>query len=407
MTLTVGEVMAMLPPDPFFLATILTTEGETPWHDTLVVRPRDAAGDGFPVDRAWATLACLSLVPAETLEPMYGGYPGTVWPVSAVTRSGKSIVLVGPRGTATLTVLPRLQLAEFSGRADRLVNTGVSPAEPTAGLPVNRKERYYTGTVLAQIVAGQGLRELGRLLELCGLPPVADRGDPAMDEVQFFTEYSFAESVFTEPDRKRFARRPLNADTPDVVIVGRDWLLAIEAKMFHRPNAATVVEQYRQQAVLVAYWRKRFGIEPERARHVLLLPAQLADELKGTVSAPIVTWQEVQFAYRNVSDPYWHRALASALDNYAELASKDATWGQHAQLRLTGEQIVAAYGRSDGSVIWMGRSGGLRGPKLESDISAGAWSSRAYEVRDSPPPGTAKNWFPVAEFVARLPAVEP
>ena len=36
-------------------------------------------------------------------------------------------------------------------------------------LPVNRKERYYTGTVLPMIVASDGFKRLPKFLTLCGV----------------------------------------------------------------------------------------------------------------------------------------------------------------------------------------------------------------------------------------------
>ena len=62
-------------------------------------------------------------------------------------------------------------------------------------LPINRKERYYTGTVLPMIVASDGFKHFGRFLALCGMPEVALEADPNSTNIQFLAEYGFEESL--------------------------------------------------------------------------------------------------------------------------------------------------------------------------------------------------------------------
>ena len=83
-------------------------------------------------------------------------------------------------------------------------------------LPINRKERYYTGTVLPMIVAGEGFKHFGRFLTLCGVPKVALEADPASSNVQFLTEYGFKESL-ADGAEKRF-RDPGGRYIPDLVV---------------------------------------------------------------------------------------------------------------------------------------------------------------------------------------------
>ena len=80
-------------------------------------------------------------------------------------------------------------------------------------LPINRKERYYTGTVLPMIVASDGFKHFGRSLTLCGVPEVVLEADPASSNVQFFTEYGFEESL-KDGAEKRF--RDPAAGTPQI-----------------------------------------------------------------------------------------------------------------------------------------------------------------------------------------------
>jgi hypothetical protein len=53
----------------------------------------------------------------------------------------------------------------------------------------------------------------------------------------------------------------------------------------------------------------------------------------------------------------------------------------------------------------MGRKGGLDGAELAKDIASGTWRTQLYECSSKPVQN--KNWFTVAEFVARLAAAMP
>ena len=142
-------------------------------------------------------------------------------------------------------------------------------------LPINRKERYYTGTVLPMIVASDGFRALGRFLGLCGLPEVTLEADPASTNVQFFTEYGFKESLMGGAE-KRFDD-PGSRDTPDLIIyVESDpsLLLGVEAKVFDRPTIADLRRQLQRQDHLLRVMAEGIGTQT-LARQVALLPAGL------------------------------------------------------------------------------------------------------------------------------------
>lgn len=64
-------------------------------------------------------------------------------------------------------------------------------------LPINRKECFYTGTVLPALICQGNFQHLPLFLSLCGLHDCA-----LGDDFQFLTEYGFGESVFTEVTRR-------------------------------------------------------------------------------------------------------------------------------------------------------------------------------------------------------------
>lgn len=265
-------------------------------------------------------------------------------------------------------------------------------------LPLNRKERFYTGTVLPMIVASDGFAHLHRLLRLCGLSVDPVEGRPPLSglhEFEFFTEYSFFESCFTEQDRSRFLNAPTGADTPDIVLAGPDWLVAIEAKVFHNPLPDTLNHQMQRQRVLVDYWASSLHVDQDRVRHVLLLPEKLPS---AGVTFPVITWENVLKEYRVVAPAYWTGVLSTALERYDALASSPTTFRTNMDSFVTGQQIVEGHAEGTLDFAYVGRQGGLRGAKFTEDVSSGNWRAQGYEVRYEAMPGN-RNWFAVREFL--------
>lgn len=267
-------------------------------------------------------------------------------------------------------------------------------------LPLNRKERFYTGTVFPAIVTGQEFWHLQRCLDLFDLPVVLE--EPKQARVQFITEYGFAESVHTDADKAEW-RTDLKRDTPDIVIAGPDWLLIIEAKMFHNPSAADLRAQLDLQKELVAHWTEVRRIPEDRVVHALLLPERLATRHREALAdVTVVTWEQIADAYRRVASSYWINLLDDALSRHEELESKgEAAFGANSDAWLTGQEILDRWQALDSEYTYMGRNRGLHGPELAADLHSGEWRTRKYEVRKEP--RVARNWFPVADFVTLVP----
>ena len=267
-------------------------------------------------------------------------------------------------------------------------------------LPINRKERYYTGTVLPMIVASDGFKHFGRFLALCGMPEVAVEADPASTNVQFFTEYGFKESL-VDGAEKRF-RDPGGRDTPDLVVyVEREpsLLLGVEAKVFHRPSIADLEKQVRTQAELLSVIADGVGTRPS-VHQVALLPAGFgAPERIDEV--PVLTWERVADTFRDIAPAYWIGVLDEALRRYSRLASQGGsgdTYRQNCDAMITGSQIQQLWRSGDRTFNTMGRSGGLHGDRLREDITSGRWTTQEYEVRQDPRP-VNRNWFAIADFI--------
>ena len=273
----------------------------------------------------------------------------------------------------------------------------------TTRLPMNRKEQYFTGTVLPMVVASDGFAYLDRFLDLCGMPVHVQPGRGGDQDIQFFTEYGFAESVFTRDDLLRWPDLAGKV-TPDVVLTGPDWLLAVEAKMYHNPNAAALSRQMRDQRLIVRAWRERLGLPEEQVRHVLLLPRRLFLRV-DPVDAQVVLWEDILAAYRAVGPAHWVAVLAAALRRHEELESRGPVFGQYADAKMTGAEIHAAHGDGPLAFDFVGRAGGVNGDRFREDVATGRWRTTAYEVRSGARPGNP-NWFPVGQFLASTAVVE-
>jgi hypothetical protein len=169
------------------------------------------------------------------LDQMKAGKVPADWPEGHADAVAEMLGVLGERTRHTRAVGG----AVAGYDAQPLGGSGFVQATQTR-LPMNRKERHFTGTVLPMLIGDSGFAHLHRFLTLCGLN--VDAQDPynnpleGEQDLQVFTEYGFAESVFTEADRERMSDRPDERDTPDVVLMGLDWLVAVEAKMYHRPT---------------------------------------------------------------------------------------------------------------------------------------------------------------------------
>ncbi len=164
------------------------------------------------------------------------------------------------------------------------------------------------------LVCADDFAHFDRLTDMVGLGRMAVDARPTSANVQFFTEYGFAESVIGEA-KARFLDAPTRKDTPDVLIYiagPRRALVAIEAKMYDRPTTAALNEQLAAQAKLVRYIAGRLDVDAASIAHVALLPAALASEV-GQLLVTTVTWERLLETYADVAPPYFLEMLRVAL----------------------------------------------------------------------------------------------
>ncbi len=270
-------------------------------------------------------------------------------------------------------------------------------------LPLNRKERYYTGTVLPALLCADSMRHLDRLgrPELLDLGPMDVRDDPEDCTVLFFTEYSFIESAIGPIGAKFPGMAGLAKDTPDVVVLitePQPVLIALEAKMFDRPSKPELVKQLDAQRTQLEQVCKHLathrGVQRVRLAHWALLPEKLKNAMPE-LGTSIITWEQILAAYADVDQRYFHAVLDAALSRYDDLVTKSAGY-QDAE--LAGAKLVTRWLAGDTTWPHMGAAGGLMGHRVSKAIVDGSWSTREFQCRHSDLPGN-NNWFTVEAFV--------
>ncbi|MEX1046179.1 MAG: hypothetical protein WD757_06840 [Actinomycetota bacterium] len=305
-------------------------------------------------------------------------------------------------------------------------------------LPLNRKERYFTGTVFPMIVGAEGFRHFHRFLDLLpGIAPITatrereaaeqrtpeeqrrrrftwEAGDtrivrdwsvdfsPAQTNVQFFTEYGLLESIFTDADRLRFPVAPSARDTPDIVILidgPPKILIALEGKMYDSLTTEALVEQMdRQRTIVLDVIASALEIAPADVIHTALIPRGLAERLPG-FPYPVITWEQIHDAFTDGrEEDYFLAVLRLATESYSDLVGKRLTFGRNADHHMKGRAIYESFKAGTLEFPTMGRQLGLNGDELREDIESGRWTEQTYEVSRRPDPAN-RNWFLVSDFV--------
>jgi hypothetical protein len=272
-------------------------------------------------------------------------------------------------------------------------------------LPLNRKEVYYTATVLPGIICADGFKHFDRFLNLLGLENVGIQADPAKaTNIQFFTEYNFSK---TKPDAglelSKFDGKHQQSDLLIFVEDSPPIVIVIEGKMYAEPTKDALTSQMESQEDEV-----RGELGPDfRLIHAAVVPGVVKRKLhplepcKYGHPRPIIAWEEVADSFDDVDNAaYFKGVLRFALEKYDKL-NVQIEFHRFSDDIMTGSNIVKEYNRQNHEYQSMGRKGGLDGDDLLSDIATGKWRSQRYEVRKSTELPD-KNSFPISEFVKRV-----
>jgi hypothetical protein len=285
-------------------------------------------------------------------------------------------------------------------------------------LPLNRKEVYFTATVLPAIICANDFAHFDRFLKLLGAPEsdIQDARSTSTN-VQFFTEYCLADAIHGDETKSRFPHAPTSHERPDLMILidgSEPLLIAVEAKLYDGTREADLNDEMnRQKKNVLDYLGTCWpGL---RTIHAALLPKPMKDGFTGqtllehaepsaSYARRIITWEEIQDKYADVSGvSYFLEMLRIAIKKYPDLLGGSVDGNEDA--RLPGSEIVRRYEQGDSEFQTMGRNRGIDGPELGGDIATGAWSNQVYQVRKSAEVPN-RNWFRIGDFVVRVRAVE-
>jgi hypothetical protein len=278
------------------------------------------------------------------------------------------------------------------------------------GIPLNRKERFFTGTVFPMIICRDSFKYFNlftSLIDGCGNLEIS--ANPKSLNLQFFTEYSLVESIVTKEDKRRFPNPPRSKDTPDIIVLytgSPKTLISIEAKMYDVPYAWSLRKQMDNQRIHLEYLKDRLNIS--KVHQCALLPEKLRAREGYENSCiwhiqdsnyQIITWEQLYDVYqKEYPEDYFLGLLKYALDSYCALVSH---WVVNYEEKIRGQVIYNKFKSGTLNVKIMGREKGVNGELLKQDIETGKWITQEYETGfkgDSP----SENWFPVEEFVKRI-----
>ena len=268
-------------------------------------------------------------------------------------------------------------------------------------LPLNRKEKFYTGTVFPMIVCRDNFKYFHLFLSLLGINGLEIKANPNLSNIQFFTEYNLRESIYDPETKTRFGGQPETNDTPDILILiagEQKILIAIEAKMYEMLERHKLEYQMNRQKKYVLKWlQTRLNIQ--RILHYALLPKALSDNKMNGLAYPIITWDDIYKKYKEAyTEDYFLSLLKIALNYYDELVSESTGYSKNCEIKMSGVDILKGYRAGTLDKKTMGRSMGLKGKYLLEDINSGRWRKQEYETSSKEKLPT-DNWFYIKEFI--------
>jgi hypothetical protein len=269
-------------------------------------------------------------------------------------------------------------------------------------LPLNRKEAFYSATVLPGIICSD---ELAGFFKLLGKPDIHIDLSPETTNVQIFSEYDLLDAIRGDQmasDAWRTLRLGMTGDTPDLVILVEQavpLIVIVEAKLFDK-SVASIVEQIDRQRANIQLVQQVMLPKPEML-HVALVPESSATTVRAMDGRQnpftTITWEDIVTAYGEVPRAaYWVRVLKFALRSEQHLRAVGGSGRTHEDGRMTSAAILNAYDRPD-CVI---RSIGCLGPNwklLKEDITgSGGTRKWAVSYKDELP---SRHYLSVKDFV--------
>lgn len=271
-------------------------------------------------------------------------------------------------------------------------------------LPLNRKERFYTGTVLPALLFHNGLNNFYTFLQtIKGFPPEINEAE-TKDNFLFYTEYNLKQSAGKGKNVGRIIPTGTN-ETPDVLIEilePKKVFIIIEAKMFHNVSQSSLSSQIsRQRKAVIEPLKKAFQLEEGRIFHVALVPRM--SQCKDGRYFQVINWGIfIGSGKFDLKNNYFYNYLKFALDNYKDLVAKKSGTAKTVEGYMTGAEVYQR-GRT-GESFWVGRGkkdGKVTGGKdgIIEEIKSNRWYREKYPVNFTFLDPPTRNWISVKEFI--------
>jgi hypothetical protein len=259
-------------------------------------------------------------------------------------------------------------------------------------LPINRKERFFTGTVLPSLLFHNGYSNLFTFLQQIEDFPREVNSENTDDNFLFYTEYNLKESA----GNKTVGTKIYTAtrDTPDVVIQilkPVTLFVVIEAKMFANVIQNDFNRQMNaQKLAIIDVLEDKY---PEyKSIHIGLIPAKLG--IKSTETYSITYWDNFLNDKKfHLKGNFFLNYLRYALEHYEDLvaAGKAIT----VQDEKSGSMIMKDF--KNKKQYWIGRRGGIK--TIIEDVKSSSWRNKNYCINDNKPrEGHKGNWITIDEF---------
>ncbi len=262
-------------------------------------------------------------------------------------------------------------------------------------LPFNRKEKFFTGTVLPALLFNNGLSNFYHFLRAINNFPAEVNEESTGDNFIFFTEYNLKEA---SGDRNIGRKISTEGKTPDVVIEilkPQRVFVLIEAKMFEKFSQPGLNKQIMEQKRHVAEpLKNEFGLETDQIFHIALIPKAL--KIDDNDLYQVFNWEFFidNEKVLNLKSCYFYNYLRFAIENYEALVAKGSPPPPYT--KMSGQQIYQD-GKNNGT-LWVGKQGGEKAI-IEEDIKSGEWETREYYVNnDKPKSGRKGNWITSKRF---------
>ena len=272
-------------------------------------------------------------------------------------------------------------------------------------LPLNRKERFYTGTVLPSLLFHKGLSIFYDFLKsLRGFPEEINEINTG-DNFLFYTEYNLKESAGQRNVGEKI--ETATKDSPDCIIeflTPVKLFVVVEAKMFSKASQTGLKRQMSaQQKAVISVLKSTYKLTDQQILHIALVPKALG--ITECVDYQVVYWdffiEEKMFS--KLQDNRFFNYLMFALDHYGELVQKGGTGKlKHVEGYLSGEEIYRKAKQRN--IIWIGRQGGKK--NFLADIQTDKWRSRQYCFSSRKPDrGMPGQWINSNEFIKMIDTV--